>query len=132
MRFQKFCLSLLLLLTVPSWTLLADTSGKQEYLADCARCHGKDGRGNVPGMTALKGYRSVDLTELKKRNGGVFPRDLVYEAIEGEKRFPAHFIGDMPRWGRRYRVEQEPGHDAAQVKRKISDLVDYIESIQAN
>jgi len=132
MKYPKVCLSLLLLLSVPAGTLFAAASGKKEYLANCARCHGGDGKGDVPEMTAVKGYRSVDLTKLKKHNAGVFPRDFVYEAIEGDKRFSAHFIGDMPRWGRRFRAEAEPGHDEAQVKRKISDLVDYIESIQAN
>jgi cytochrome c553 len=84
------------------WVLLAggnatgEPAGKGDYLADCARCHGVDGKGSVPEMSAVPGYISVDLTQLSKKNDGQFPRQEVYDAIDGRKRFPAHFIGDMP------------------------------------
>ena len=42
--------------------------------ADCARCHGVDGKGGDPQMRAVPGYTSVDLTRLTERNGGHFPR----------------------------------------------------------
>lgn len=81
-------------------------------------------------MSAVPGYISVDLTQLSKKNDGQFPRQQVYDAIDGRKRFPAHFIGDMPTWGIKYR-QATPGPDSEEeVKRKISALVDYIESLQ--
>jgi len=117
---------------MPIGIACADSSAKEAYLADCARCHGADGKGYVAAMRAVPGYKSVDLTQLSKENEGRFPRQKVYDVIEGRKRFPAHFIGDMPTWGLRYSEDDEKlGPEAkARVKRRTSALVDYIESIQ--
>ena len=108
-----------------------DPLGKDYYRADCARCHGMNGTGDVPGMSAVAGCISVDLTQLSKQHNGVFPRQEVYNAIDGRERFPAHFIGDMPIWGLKYadQAKLDPDREK-EVKRKISALVDYIESLQ--
>jgi hypothetical protein len=65
-----------------------DPAGKDDYLADCAHCHGVDGKGGVGEMRAVRGYISVDLTQLSKKNNGQFPHQEVYDAIDGRKRFP--------------------------------------------
>jgi mono/diheme cytochrome c family protein len=108
----------------------ADPTGKDDYLADCARCHGADGKGHVLEMSAVPGYISVDLTQLSNENDGHFPRQKVYNAIDGRKRFPAHFIGDMPTWGLKYGQARVGPDREEQVKRRISALVDFVESIQ--
>jgi hypothetical protein len=59
-----------------------------------------------------------------------FPARGVYDAIDGRKRFPAHFIGDMPIWGLKYDQSKLGPTGEQEVKRKISALVDYIESLQ--
>jgi mono/diheme cytochrome c family protein len=105
--------------------------GKQDYLTDCARCHGVDGKGGVPEMRAVPGYITIDLTELSKSNAGQFPRQEVFDAIDGRKRFPAHFIGDMPTWGLKYQQDRVNSESEEKVRRRISGLVDYVESIQA-
>jgi cytochrome c len=105
-------------------------SGRTDYLADCARCHGVDGKGRVPQMRAVPGYTSVDLTRLTESNGGQFPRQEVYDAIDGRKRFPAHFIGDMPTWGLKYQQDDRAPESEEKVRRRISALVDYVESLQ--
>ncbi len=117
---------------MPIGIACADSPAKEAYLADCARCHGSDGKGNVAAMSEVPGYKSVDLTQLSKEKEGRFPRQKVYDVIEGRKRFPAYFIGDMPTWGLRYSEDDEKlGPEAkARVKRRISALVDYIKSIQ--
>ncbi|HUO06460.1 MAG TPA: c-type cytochrome [Candidatus Binataceae bacterium] len=104
--------------------------GKQEFLSNCSKCHGTDGKGSVPAMREAKGYRAVDLTQLSKDNGGRFPREEVHETIDGRKRYPAHFPGSMPAWGKRY-SNQLGAENGTKVQKKISALVDYIESIQA-
>jgi len=83
-------------------------------------------------MREVKGYMSVDLTQLSKANGGQFPRQAVYDAIDGRKRFPAHFIGDMPTWGLQYQEknQESSAEGKEKVKSRISALVDYIESLQ--
>jgi mono/diheme cytochrome c family protein len=107
-----------------------DPLGKDDYLADCARCHGVDGKGRALGMSAVPGYISVDLTQLSRRNYGQFPRQKVYDAIDGRKRFPAHLIGDMPTWGLKYNEASLGQNSEEKVKRRISALVDYVESLQ--
>jgi hypothetical protein len=81
-------------------------------------------------MNAVPGYISVDLTQLSKNNNGQFPRQKVYDAIDGRKRFPAHFIGDMPTWGLKYSQASQRKNSEEEVQRRISALVDYVESLQ--
>jgi len=116
-------------LTVVGGTASADPPGKENYLVDCARCHGVDGKGSVPQMGAVPGYTTVDLTQLRKNNGQ-FPRQEIYDTIDGRKRFPAHFIGDMPTWGLKYQQDRLSPASQEKVERRISALVDYIESLQ--
>jgi hypothetical protein len=104
----------------------------QDYLTDCDRCHGVDGKGGILQMGPVSGYMAIDLTQLSKDNAGQFPRQEVFDAIDGRKRFPAHFIGDMPTWGLKYRQDRLSQQSEEEVRRRISALVDYIESIQAN
>ena len=105
----------------------AQPSGADDYATNCARCHGPDGKGNFAGMRAAPGYRSVDLTQLSKKNGGAFPRQRVTDSIDGRIRIGAHYRGDMPLWGNSFKLG---GADDQAVKRRIAALVDYIESLQ--
>jgi len=110
---------------------LAEALPSQDYLHDCAECHGADGRGAQAAKRAVPGYISIDLTQISKRNGGTFPRQKVEDAIDGRSRIKAHFHGDMPRWGARYRIDQNnQGVSEEQVRDRIKGLVDFIESIQ--
>lgn len=121
------CLSLVF----AAGTAIAETSSNQDYLRDCAGCHGADGKGEQAEKRTLRGYVSTDLTQISKRNGGEFPRQRVYDAIDGRHRISAHFQGDMPRWGARYRIDQNDKTQPEQsVRDRISALVDFIESIQ--
>ena len=108
------------------------SSGSEDYAHDCAECHGVDGRGIGSKNRMLQGYRSTDLTQLRKMNGGEFPREKVYAAIDGRQRIAAHFKGDMPRWGMLYRTDENKRNSKAdeRVNQRISALVDFIESIQ--
>ncbi len=76
-------------------------TGKLEYLSSCAACHGSDGRGQGPLAGQLKAAPS-DLTQLAKKNGGVFPLNAVYEKIDGRQEVKAHGSRNMPVWGYRY------------------------------
>ena len=119
----------LILALAASGAIAADTPGKQDFLDNCARCHGADGKGSMPAMRSVPGYKAVDLTALTKANGEQFPRQEIYDAIEGSKRFPAHLVGDMPQWGLRFTTSGAVTD--AQVKARIDALVDYIKTLQA-
>ena len=110
---------------------IADTLPSQDYLHDCAECHGPDGKGAQAAKRGVPGYISVDLTQISHRNGGAFPRQKVEDAIDGRSRIKAHFQGDMPRWGARYRADENNQNvSEQQVRERIKGLVDFIESIQ--
>jgi mono/diheme cytochrome c family protein len=110
---------------------MAQSSASKDYLQACAECHGADGKGAQPEKRTDRGYVSTDLTQISERNGGEFPRQKVYDAIDGRHRIAAHFHGDMPRWGARFRVdENDHPRSEQQVKDRIAALVDYVESMQ--
>jgi hypothetical protein len=110
---------------------MAQSSSSKDYLQDCTECHGADGKGARPEKRTARGYVSVDLTQISKNNGGGFPRLQVYDAINGRHRIAAHFLGDMPRWGTRYSIDEKDGPAAEQrVRDRISALVDLVESMQ--
>ncbi len=121
-----------------SGTVLAQAGksdfGREEYQANCAVCHGNEGKGNGPYIEFLR-KDPTDLTTLAKRNGGVLPVKRIYEMIEGEH-VPSHGSRDMPIWGNTYRAQS---HDwvigsapdrQVYVRSRILTLVDYIHRIQ--
>ncbi len=111
--------------------------GKYEYLNNCAVCHGTDGKGKGP-MAGQLIKSPKNLTLLSKNNGGSFPETAVYQLIDGrrikitdEGREMESFHGpkDMPIWGDRFRAIEV---DEGAVDERISNLLKYLESIQAN
>ena len=56
--------------------------GRAAFQADCAGCHGADGRGGGPSAAGLPVPPS-DLTLLAAANGGVFDRNAVMSTIDG-------------------------------------------------
>ncbi|MGB8892921.1 MAG: cytochrome c [Pseudolabrys sp.] len=73
-------------------------AGRREYQANCAACHGIDGKGNGPASDELKTH-PADLTMLAKNNNGVFPYKAITEVIDGRKVLKAHGTREMPIWG---------------------------------
>lgn len=104
--------------------------GRVLYRAHCAVCHGDGGKGDGPQARDLN-VVVPDLTKLSARHQQRFPRDTVYEAIDG-KRLPAgHSAREMPVWGLSLR---EIGSDSDQedmVRGRILQLILYLESIQS-
>ena len=102
-------------------------SGEEMYVTYCAACHGKDAKGDGPAASALK-VPPPDLTTLTKRNHGVFPRDRVYQTINGQTLVPAHGSKDMPVWGKLF--HSLDAHDSWTALR-LKNLTDYVEGLQA-
>lgn len=128
----------LIMMTLVSGSALAQTGradlGKQEFLENCAVCHGNDGKGKGPYLEFLQ-RSPTDLTTLTKRNGGVFPVSRMYETIEGLN-VPSHGSRDMPIWGNSYRIKAAEYYvdidynPEAFVRSRILALIEYISKLQ--
>lgn len=104
------------------------TTGGEVYRTYCATCHGTAGRGDGP-LAASMNKKPANLTEIAKRNGGVFPTELVFKTIDGRTPVRGHGGPDMPVWGDAFAKSREAG-DQERVKSVIQSLVDYLDSIQ--
>ncbi len=110
--------------------------GRLEYQAHCAGCHGNAGTGGGP-LNAQLMHPAPDLTTFAARNGGMYPRQLAWETIDGRP-----YLGDdtpsrqMPVFGIEFREDAQTGPEATaypewQVSGRIAALVDYVASLQA-
>ena len=103
-------------------------SGKEMFNSYCAVCHGKDGRGNGPAASAMK-TSPADLTVLAQNSGGKYPAAHVAAVIRGQAPTRSHGSKDMPVWGPLFSSISQ-GHEG-QVQQRITNLVTYIDSLQA-
>jgi mono/diheme cytochrome c family protein len=102
-------------------------SGAELYKQNCSVCHGDDLKGGSP---APYPYRMPpDLTTLARRHGGEFPDAYVSEALRVGVIMPAHGPAEMPVWGTAFRAGERL--DEAQVTLRVTELVNYIKSLQA-
>jgi mono/diheme cytochrome c family protein len=110
--------------------------GKSEYDAYCAVCHGVTGDGNGPYRPALV-KPPADLTQLTKKNGGVYPYNHVYQVIDGRILVAGHGPSDMPIWGDRYLARAAehyvdvPYEPERYVRGRILALAEYVSRLQA-
>jgi mono/diheme cytochrome c family protein len=109
-------------------TKASPTSGKEMFNSYCAVCHGTDGKGGGPAASAMK-TPPIDLTVLAKTNGGKYPAPHVATVIRGQAITASHGSQDMPVWGPLFSSISQ-GHES-QVQQRISNLVDYIGTLQA-
>ncbi len=103
-------------------------SGKEMFASYCASCHGKDGKGDGPAASALK-QKPADLTALAAKYNGKYPADRVSAVLNGKTKLDAHGSQEMPVWGPVF-WKMSSGHEA-EVQTRVSNLVEYIRSIQA-
>ena len=103
-------------------------AGGELFRTYCVACHGAAARGDGPLASSMT-RKPADLTEIAKRNGGLFPSELVFRTIDGKKPVRGHGGPDMPVWGDAFARSGEGG-DADKVRRMIQSLVDYLESMQ--
>jgi mono/diheme cytochrome c family protein len=102
-------------------------NGGEIFRDHCAVCHGKDGRGRGPATIALKGP-VPDLTQIARRNGGIFPASRVKAVIAGTEQGPAaHGSREMPIWGPIFH-NFEWDQDLGEVR--LQNVTDYLQSIQ--
>lgn len=111
--------------------------GEVEFTKNCSVCHGAGGKGNGPIVDFLK-QAPVDLTQIRKKNGGQFPIQKVYDIIIDAGKLRAHGNQEMPIWGERYALETikkegEFGSGAGSVadtRARVLELVFFLATIQ--
>jgi mono/diheme cytochrome c family protein len=104
------------------------TAGATVFSTYCASCHGTSARGDGPLASAMR-RKPANLLEIAKRNGGVFPSEIVFKTIDGRQPVRGHGGPDMPVWGDVFAKSREAG-DADRVTAVIQSLVQYLETIQ--
>ena len=135
--------AILLAFQAQAWAQKVDL-GKAEYLSSCGTCHGSDAKGKGVLADQLK-VAPADLTQLAKKNGGVFPLNAVYEKIDGRQEVKTHGPRDMPIWGYRYTpIPIAPNQSSdpkslqshlssdpeSAIRGRILSLIDYLYRIQ--
>jgi mono/diheme cytochrome c family protein len=118
--------------SAPLWAQSARTAaptGDYLYRTYCASCHGTSARGDGPLADSMR-RRPADLTEIARRNQGVFPRDQVFRTIDGRQPVRGHGGANMPVWGDVFTRSSEVPNEAA-VTERIEALVRYLEGLQA-
>jgi mono/diheme cytochrome c family protein len=105
-------------------------SGQEMFTAYCAPCHGTDGKGNGPAAPSMK-VQPTDLTQLANKHNGKFPANSVGSTLKfgSGTAAGAHGSADMPVWGPLFQ-SLDRFHNTS-VQQRVSNLVNYIESIQA-
>lgn len=110
--------------------------GKSEYEVSCAVCHGMTGKGDGPYKSALT-KTPTDLSQLAKKNGGIYPFNRVYEIIDGRVDVSAHGTREMPVWGKRYTARAAdyyvdvPYDPEVYVRGRVLALTEYVYRLQA-
>lgn len=113
----------------PAWAAEGDQS-RAFYLRYCGSCHGVEGKGDGTVSRSLK-LKPVDLTQLQKKNKGVFPLEKVIAAIDGKTRIGAHGESKMPVWGEIFEKESSTQKEpAATSATKVKVIAEYIATIQ--
>lgn len=106
--------------------------GRQLFVENCAICHGPDATGNGPAARGLS-PPPKDLTLIRARHDGTFPRAEVLSILDGYTRvdLPGQ---NMPEFGDLLRGDLVPLDTGDGVltptPRKLVALLEYLESIQ--
>lgn len=81
----------------PAEPEVSASAGRALYDANCAICHGDDGRGNGALAAGLE-TAPADLTAIAARNGGTVPKARVLSQIDGYQRRDMAGV-EMPEFG---------------------------------
>lgn len=103
--------------------------GRLLYRVHCAGCHGESRRGDGVASERLE-EPPPDLTRIRDRHAGEYPREKIVEIIDGRRRLAAHGGRAMLVWDLTF---QTPGLDSDQEREargRITALTHYLETLQ--
>jgi mono/diheme cytochrome c family protein len=110
--------------------------GSDIYQERCAVCHGDTGAGDGL-VSELFDKKPRNLRMLAKDNGGVYPFDQVYKAIDGRREIRGHGYSKMPIWGEFFMSQSmesagvlDPAHGAELAQGRILAIVYYLQTLQ--
>lgn len=112
---------------VSAQTQMPTYSGETDYQEYCSSCHGDGAKGDGAFATSLL-RRPSDLTTLARRNRGRFPKEKVFKAVDGRRRF-VHPDSDMPAWAGMFAADVESS-GAEKAAARINALVKYLQTLQ--
>jgi mono/diheme cytochrome c family protein len=104
----------------------AANRGELTFKTYCASCHGAQARGDGPLAKDLK-VQPANLSELSKRNEGIFPFEMVIKTIDHGRSVRGHGTEDMPAWGDAFEMTSQ---NEAEAKAKMTELAHFLWSIQ--
>lgn len=102
-------------------------AGEVIFFRYCAACHGRALKGDGPVASGLT-KKPIDLTQLAKKNNGVFPYDKTAAAIDGRQTNRMHGTPDMPVWGEIFALTT--GTDAPTAELAVKRITHYVWSNQ--
>lgn len=108
--------------------------GAADFQTYCAACHGVAAKGDGTVAEFLT-IPAPDLTQLSKKNAGIFPRERIAEVIDGRAEVKVHGARDMPVWGDWFDTEaanegMSYEEREAIVSARINALLSWLETIQ--
>ena len=108
--------------------VIPSMAGQDLFTFYCATCHGLDAKGDGPIAPVLK-VPPANLTLLRRRSGGAFPRERLIGFIAGggPTLKGAHGSSEMPVWGPIF-MQLDPSDRMTTIR--IENVVQYLESIQ--
>lgn len=107
-----------------------DYSGSELFERFCSACHGISGRGDGPVAPSMA-VAVPDLTGLSARREGRFPRQEIWDIVDGRSPLIAHGTRNMPVWGYEFWVQEGADIEAENIAGRLIDrLVDYLETLQ--
>jgi cytochrome c553 len=99
--------------------------GRATFEQSCATCHGKRGKGDAPGTSAMR-PRPADLTTLTRRYGA-FPAERVEATLKGTDQTKAHTPAMMA-WKALFLADAK-GNEAA-ANTRLNEVIAFIASLQ--
>ena len=98
-----------------------------DFTVYCGSCHGASAKGDGP-LAQLLTVKPPDLTQISKKNKGIFPMIEVMGVIDGRTGKPAHGSREMPVWGDAFWASEDESVLTAQGR--ISALALYLMELQ--